>query len=137
LDIHHKITLSILPTLDDSRDKPKKRIYAELGEFRRKGDRFTITVLESLPEETLYETLAHELAHAWQAENPVPNQRLIVKEGFAQWVASKVLKEFRFENSLKRLKTRDDLYGEGYRLMESIERKNGPRAVFQFTATSR
>jgi len=42
---------------------------SELGLYKRVNDKSDIYLLYGLPPEMLYETAAHEYAHAWQAEN--------------------------------------------------------------------
>jgi len=110
--------------------------YRELGAFVRTGNKPRIVIQEGLPRPLLYETLAHELAHAWQSERAVRNQRLLVKEGFAQWVAGKVLAKYGHEAALRSLRSRSDLYGQGFRLMEGIERRRGTKGVVEYAVKS-
>lgn len=105
--------------------------YRESGRFIRVGDDFTIKILAGLSRELCIETIAHELAHAWQAENcpHLAGDELI--EGFAQWIAGKVLTGFNLDRLIERLDYRDDVYGRGYRRLISMEKKYGFSGVFR------
>jgi hypothetical protein len=104
----------------------------ELGAFVREGDCSSIVLLQGLPEPLLIETAAHELAHVWQSENCPPSQDLILKEGFAQWVAAQALQAFRHPEALQVLRERPDLYGQGFRRLESIEREQGRAFLLRY-----
>lgn len=103
----------------------------ELGLFLAAGDLRKILVLDSLPEDSAWETVTHELAHSWQYEHyPEATDPLIV-EGFAQWVADKICwKNFK-RSGLERLYNRQDDYGLGLRLMTKVETEFGRDAVFR------
>lgn len=103
--------------------------FRELGAFVREGQSGGIVLLEGLPRELLIETVAHELAHAWQAEHCPPKQTLLWKEGFAQWVAAKALGGFECKETLRVLEHREDLYGRGYRMIRDLESKRGRQGV--------
>lgn len=104
----------------------------EMGAFLRDGDKVQVFLIEGMPRATLIETAAHELAHVWQNGKIPRNQRLLVKEGFAQWVAAKVLAAFECERALKVLGEREDLYGQGYRRIREVEKKGGVLAVIEY-----
>jgi Zn-dependent peptidase ImmA (M78 family) len=78
------------------------------------------------------ETLAHELGHAWQARHLPRMTELKEREGFAEWVAAKILDDYGFDGLLEKLESRRDLYGDGYRWMKSLERKYGESGVLQY-----
>lgn len=107
-------------------------VTRELGAFIRDGEEVRILLINEMPRAALVETVAHELAHVWQNGKIPGNQRLVVKEGFAQWVASKVLEAFGCGQALRVLREREDLYGQGYRLIQAMEENNGPSAVIDF-----
>ncbi len=107
----------------------------EQGMFTSVDGEFTIFILEGVTEEMCYETLAHECAHAWHAEHGMENADLEIREGFAQWVASKALEYFDYENGLQRLQSRTDPnYGIGYQKFAAVEEENGVDGVFEFLA---
>ena len=62
-----------------------------LGIYARRGIRRGIYIQTGLPRLLLLQVAAHEYGHAWQGENcPLLND-LLEREGFAEWVAFKVL----------------------------------------------
>lgn len=60
----------------------------------------TIFVLKGLTRPRLMAVLAHEFAHAWLRENLPPDRTLEhdTEEGFCEWVACKVMAQFREES---------------------------------------
>jgi len=103
----------------------------ELGLYRLMNGKSEIFLLYGLPVEILYDTAAHEYAHAWQAENCVPNQSLEMLEGFAQRVAAQILEMKGFSKALERLEDRsDNPYGTGYHKIKALElRKNRSQLI--------
>lgn len=109
----------------------------ELGIFIERSDEREIVLLYGIPVSMVYETAAHELAHAWQAENCPRDQSAQLREGFAQWVASKVLQARGFTISLEKLQSRmDDPYGIGYQRMARIEAIRGRAGVLEYVRTA-
>lgn len=112
-----------LKTHFDEKDKAKES--PELGIFWSRGGKEGIYILEGLPKSLLYETLAHEIAHSYQFDlNPKLTTPKIV-EGFAQWIASKILLSKGYYPQLDKLQERDDIYGQGFREVQYWELKNG------------
>lgn len=109
----------------------------EMGLMQQRGGTSVLLIQEGLPVEEVYETLAHEWAHAWVAQNAKYKLDLKNEEGFCQWVASKVLINKGFDENLNILRTRDDLYGVGYRKMEKIEMSRGTPGVIEFIENSK
>jgi hypothetical protein len=109
----------------------------ELGAFVREGEEVRILLITEMPRATLIETAAHELAHVWQEGKIPKSQRLLVKEGFAQWAASKALDAFGCHQALRVLQEREDLYGQGYRLLQGVENRRGQTGVINYAAKSR
>ncbi len=110
----------------------------ELGLYRRKNGESEIYLLYGLPREMLYETAAHEYAHAWQAENCPPNQNARLKEGFAQWVAAQILREKDYEVSLEKLEARSDHpYGTGYQEIKKLHNKLGRKRLLEYLKETR
>ncbi len=108
----------------------------ELGAFIKEGEEVRILLISGMPRARLIETAAHELAHVWQDGRVPKQQRLLLKEGFAQWVASKVLISFQCDQALQVLREREDLYGQGYRIIQSVEDRKGVLAVLEFAKRS-
>lgn len=87
----------------------------ENGVFIRKGDEWSILILQLLPRELFVETLAHEYGHAIQAELAPKLDEAARVEGFAQFVAAMALRQKGYEAALSQLRERGDVYGRGYR----------------------
>lgn len=105
----------------------------ELGLYRRKGAESKIFLLYGLPREIIYETAAHELAHAWQAENCPPQQSEELREGFAQWVGAQVLKMKGYHKAYEKLESRRDYpYGTGYHRIKRVAQNLGLDGVKQY-----
>lgn len=92
----------------------------------------TIAVLDHLPRVKLAEVLAHELAHDYMQHRWPFIQDKKIKEGFAELVAAEYNLatgngkwNYRMENS------RDEVYGDGYRLLRSWYKKGGWKEVYR------
>ncbi len=105
----------------------------ELGLYRRLNGKSEIFLLYGLPKEMLYDTAAHEYAHAWQSENCINNQSLEILEGFAQWVSSQILHIKNFPKTLEHLEARtDNPYGTGYHKVKSLEQRMGKVRMIEY-----
>jgi hypothetical protein len=115
-----------------------------LGVYLRQGRRRGIYALVGLPQTLLNQVLAHEWAHAWQAEhNPIGGD-LLVWEGFAEWVAYRTMGGLGQAEAQRQMRARDDVYGDGLRRMLEVEKASGIESVLEIgcsgrrkTATSR
>ncbi len=134
MKVDHQLPLHLVDDIDLVRkDSGMPGSGQELGLFYRNGDDFSIYVLAGLPLELATETMLHEWTHAWFAENGHALHPRWVQEGFCQWMASKVLKSKGYTNGFVRLRDRTDMYGKGYRYVQSIEDDAGsPQAVFKY-----
>ncbi len=112
-------------------DPAVPEVAHELGLFLAQGQSRRILILDALPEDTAWETIAHEMAHAWQFQHyPQATDPLIV-EGFAQWVAAEMCRQTEKRSGLERLYRRADDYGFGLRLIDRIDAELGRGAVFK------
>lgn len=105
---------------------------------RDPGGRVTIHVLSHLPETRVTAVLAHELAHAWQAENCPDEQGPRLREGFAEWVAWRLLEGVDGcgpERDV--IAARTDEYGRGFRLFTGLEEQGGARHAIWYATTAR
>lgn len=100
-------------------------VVSELGVFRIEGGVREILILDALPEDMAWETIAHEMAHAWQAEHYPDCTEFDLVEGFAQWVAEKVCDHMGRRSGLEKLRHRQDAYGRAYRIVAAIEQNHG------------
>jgi hypothetical protein len=119
------IDKSSLYTLDaDSRGRC-------FGLFLREGKHRAIFVEFGLPQIVLLEVMAHEYAHAWQSEHCPLDLPAQVQEGFAEWVAFKLLQQWGCRHRTARMLRRDDLYGRGLQMMLGWEKEGGVAEVFR------
>lgn len=134
--VSHNIAFSI----EDRAFLVKKAngIHGDLnGLFYRKGDDFHVYVLYGLREKDLIGVLAHELSHAWQAENSAKDMPLEAQEGFAQWVAYKALVNFDHEDFARLMTEGDNMYARGLRSILEIEKEHGALTVYKFARTGK
>ncbi len=102
-----------------------------LGFFEQQGLMRTIYVERALPRITLIGTLAHEYAHAWQADHAPPTQNLFLREGFAEWVSWSLLVALGHTQEAAQATRREDDYGRGLRHFIALEKRSGRPAVFR------
>lgn len=85
------------------------------GLYVRKGRKRGIYLELGLPRVATIEVIAHELGHAWQVErSPLLTDPVLV-EGFAEWVAFRVLDLLGEAAATEVMMKRSDIYGEGLR----------------------
>ena len=114
-----------------------------LGLYARQGMRRGIYVQSGLPCPVFLQVAAHEYAHAWQGENcPLLRDRL-VQEGFAEWVAYRVLGHYHdscglavdqgeFESHARaQMLQRNDVYGQGLRWALDLEARAGVAGLLE------
>ena len=73
--------------------------------------------------------LAHELGHVYYEENHTVFKRRVLREGFSEWVAYRLLGLEGHRREREGMIRRDDLYGRGLRLMIEAEARGGVPAV--------
>jgi hypothetical protein len=103
-----------------------------LGVYVRDGRQRTIYAQNGLPQILFIQVVAHEWAHAWQAENCPLVRDILIVEGFAEWVAYKVLQALLAGKKMALMAARPDLYGEGLRLMLATETRAGVAGVLRW-----
>ncbi len=100
-----------------------------LGLYARQGMRRGIYVQTGLPRMLFLQVAAHEYAHAWQGENcPILREQL-VHEGFAEWIAYRVLGHYNYRQGQERMREREDIYGQGLRWALELEKKQGAAGI--------
>ncbi len=102
------------------------------GLFYRLGEDYNIYVLYGLRRKDLAWVLAHEISHAWQAENTSGELEPEDLEGFAQWIAYNTLIYFGYDSFAKTMTNGDTVYSKGLRKMLELEQKSGADAVFDY-----
>ena len=96
----------------------------------------SIHVLSHLTEARASAVLAHELAHAWQAENCPEDQGTRLREGFAEWVAWKLLERQDYDAEREVISSRTDEYGLGFRLFAQLEQRQGVDGVLWYARSA-
>ncbi len=118
------------------------RVFTEQGErasagyFYRNGDDCRIFLLKGLSKAEIVHSLAHEYAHAWQAENCPSYQAQLISEGFAEWIAYKALGLFGEREEQYRMRARSDIYSRGLNFVMEIERERSSSAVMEYVRGS-
>lgn len=82
--------------------------------------------------------IAHEMGHAWQAENNPQYAHVdgFLAEGFAEWVAYQALKCYGDGASAYKIRSSQDaLYGGGLRYFLNLENQGGSALVFETAKT--
>lgn len=108
-----------------------------LGVYTRRGRRRGIYAVTGLPRLLLLQVAAHEFAHAWQMESAPLLRDPLLREGFAEWVAYRVLQALGEGEAAERIVARDDAYGQGARLLLDIERQVGVHGVIEWSRRAR
>jgi hypothetical protein len=105
--------------------EPAAASHHVLGYFVQAHGTSTVYAEACLPRGLLLGTLAHELAHAWQTEQGLHLKDALVREGFAEWVAYRVLMARGLAALAERATRRDDIYGRGLRHFLNVENRFG------------
>lgn len=107
------------------------------GLFYQRNSKTKIYIITGLPKNVHLSVAAHELAHAWQHLNFPKLKSMELKEGFAEWVSYHVLAANKLTSEMERIANRNDVYGNGFRKLHAIEKKQGKQAVLDFLKTAR
>jgi hypothetical protein len=102
-----------------------------LGLYLKRGQRRAIYVEVGLPPWLLIRVTAHEVGHAWLAENcPLLTDTNLV-EGFCEWMSHHVLLALGATRLIQQMLTTPGFYGDSLRTMLELEQRAGPAAVIQ------
>ena len=101
------------------------------GLFMREGRHRAIFVEYGLPQMVLMEVMAHEFAHAWQSEQCPGDLPQETQEGFAEWMAYKLLEGWGCWKRIDRMLRREDIYGRGLRMVLQWEQAEGQAGVIR------
>jgi hypothetical protein len=109
------------------------------GVFTRNSEGGTmIDLVAPLTEARARTILAHEIAHAWQAENCPENQGIRVREGFAEWVSWKVNEGIPgCDRECAKILSRSDDYGQGFQIFRGLEKRWGVGAAIRYASVAR
>jgi hypothetical protein len=117
------------PTL--ASDSQQDEFHKILGVYARRGMRRGIYVQSGLPRMLFLQVAAHEFAHAWQGENCPVLKDVLVHEGFAEWVAYQVIGFYGYTKGQERMRSRDDIYGQGLKWALDILASQGIPGVVE------
>lgn len=102
-----------------------------LGIFVRKGNTFDVYIENFLPYSLCLGVLAHEYTHAWQADHFQTKAGVLYVEGMAQWVSYHILKFFGYDKEASSITVQEDIYGQGFRKIQTIENRYGKDSVLR------
>ena len=102
-----------------------------LGLYARRGMRRGIYIQTGLPRMLFLQVAAHEYAHAWQGENSPTLRDGLVHEGFAEWVAYRLIGLYGYDRAQERMLARQDIYGQGLRWALDEEAAHGMQGVIE------
>jgi hypothetical protein len=99
---------------------------------RVKSRKYSIFFLSGIPLSKLREVAGHELAHDWMQEKYPHIADLKLKEGWAEFVASKINELYgQGKMNVKMERNPDKIYGDGYRYVKAIVEKGGIEALIK------
>ncbi|MEI7731664.1 MAG: hypothetical protein WCO56_18985 [Verrucomicrobiota bacterium] len=110
-----------------------------------KPDDVKVTIKETHEIQLLYgmsrskfmEVAAHELAHQWMQIQYPGIQDTKIKEGWAEYTASRVNSLYQFDLQNLRLEGNDNpIYGDGFRMIRSLAETKGKRGLLEFLHAS-
>jgi hypothetical protein len=110
---------------------PEMEVERTLGLYARRGMRRGIYIQTGLPRMLFLQVAAHEYAHAWQGENVPTLRNGLIHEGFAEWVAYRVLGLYGYRRGQERMLARQDHYGSGLRWALEEETAHGYHGVIE------
>lgn len=96
------------------------------------SERCSVYVLDNLPRGRFIETAAHEIAHDWMKHYAPQVESEVLREGFAEYIASLVNQAGGRPELNRRMELNPDpVYGGGYRAVRDAVRELGLPAVLQ------
>ncbi|MFA6716850.1 MAG: hypothetical protein WCS27_15835 [Victivallaceae bacterium] len=106
--------------------------HQEKTEVKKTNNRYSILILNGLPEWKFVEVCAHELGHDWMQENYPKIKDLKVKEGWAEYFASRVNEIYGREYLNKRMESNPSkIYGDGYRFIRDYVKRYGMHGLMR------
>ncbi|MGF1571500.1 MAG: hypothetical protein ACFCU1_00340 [Sumerlaeia bacterium] len=116
---------SFLDPIEPQATKRVGQFAHGLGLFIQRGNTREIVLLNNLPADMAWETISHELTHAWQNEHYPGNMDFYLVEGFAQVIARKICMRNYRSTRLNSIAEREDSYGHAYRVVHLLETEQG------------
>lgn len=103
-----------------------------LGLYYQRGYERAIYMLHGLPKLLFRTVVAHEYAHAWQAEACPQLSDEGLREGFAEWVAYRHLSYLGCVKAAKQMLRAEHPYRPFLEHMLELERREGPTGVIKY-----
>lgn len=103
-----------------------------LGLYQMQGRQRAIYLLHGLPRLLFRTTVAHEYAHAWQAEHCPMLDDTLLREGFAEWVAYHHLKYIQSTLAAERMLNSNHPYRPALEHVLNLEQRLGQRGVLDY-----
>ena len=105
----------------------------EKTEKYRTNERYTIFILSGLPKRKFIEVCAHELGHDWMQAYYPKIKTLKIKEGWAEYFATKANDLYGQGYMNKRMeKNTNAVYGGGYRFIRDYIKQHGIRGLMKY-----
>lgn len=105
---------------------------AEIGLYHFAGNCHDIFIMTDMSRDSVTGTVAHEMTHAWQTDFCPADQDLVLKEGFANWIAYKIMQKIgAFTYAQNILEHADPVYGVGFKKILEWEDALGERGVVE------
>jgi hypothetical protein len=125
----HNYTLNTRTETNYSLTKGKE----EITKTFKTNDRYSISLLTGLPKNKFIEVCAHELAHDWM-DTKYPNiKSLKIKEGWAEYVATRVNDLYGQSFMNKRMEANTSaIYGDGYRFIRDYVKQHGFQGLLNY-----
>ncbi|MBU8902605.1 MAG: hypothetical protein KOO69_07685 [Victivallales bacterium] len=100
---------------------------------KRTNERYTIFILSALPKRKFIEVCAHELGHDWMQGNFPKIKDLKIKEGWAEYFATRINDIYGQEYMNKRMNANSNaVYGGGYRFIRDYVKQHGIKGLFKY-----
>ncbi len=99
----------------------------------RTNNRYSILILSGLPEWKFIEVCAHELGHDWMQEKFPKIKSLKIKEGWAEYFATRVNDLYGRGVMNKRMEINSNkIYGDGYRFIRDYVKQHGIKGLMRY-----
>jgi hypothetical protein len=112
-------------------------IEKTMGIYARRGMKRGIYVQTGLPRRLFLQVASHEYAHAWQGENCPLLTDIRFQEGFAEWVAYRVLSHYGYQDQMIQMRNGNNIYSQGLQWILDLETKVGSKGVLEACRQSR
>jgi len=107
--------------------------FLEMGNYKKElSSDSEIYILSHIPLCILKWVIAHEYAHSWFFDNTKREFTKEQTEGFAEWVAYKIMDSEKDKIIINTMLKRNDIYGKGLKKMIELEKKIGINGIINY-----